>query len=243
MRKLTAAELLLKALGISKPCDIDLPAIAHEVGAIIKERKLDGCAARIVGTMEKAIISVDESQIPRRKRYSVAHELGHWRHHKGKAFSCRAEDIGSSEKFDPLDPERVADQYAADLLMPYFLFSKDLEAFDPSDAAAIVELGKHYNVSKMAAGIRLVDLSKRSIILVYHNSSGVIWAKSHGSVPWKARRNLKAPHHSQLNMTSRPVRSDSSEWFGEMEDDEVSICHRSIPYYEDQLLTLIHYED
>ena len=46
----------------------------------------------------------------------AAHELGHWHHHRGRAV-CQPDDIGDQRR-DLFDPERVADSYAADLLMP-----------------------------------------------------------------------------------------------------------------------------
>lgn len=53
-------------------------------------------------------------------RFSVAHELGHWHHHRRRSAVCLSDDIGNPAK-GPLDPERVADGYAADLLMPRYL--------------------------------------------------------------------------------------------------------------------------
>ena len=48
-------------------------------------------------------------------------ELGHWCHHRGRMLFCRADDIGSRNPGTP-QIERVADVYAADLLLPCYLF-------------------------------------------------------------------------------------------------------------------------
>jgi hypothetical protein len=75
---LTPAEKLLKDLGITEPKDIDLEAIAWHCGAIVKYRPLRGCEARIVGSGSRAVISIHTEGTNTRKRYSLAHELGHW---------------------------------------------------------------------------------------------------------------------------------------------------------------------
>ena len=81
---LTPAERLLQELGITEPNEIELDAIAHHVGACVRYRPLQGCEARIIGTGDRAIITVKSDSHPRRKRFSIAHELGHWYHHRGQ---------------------------------------------------------------------------------------------------------------------------------------------------------------
>lgn len=88
----TPAELILKALGITDPAEIDLEAIAWDRGARIRYRPLDGCEARIVGTSDRAIITVNSRSPRRRRRFSVAHELGHWHYHRGRTLMCSADD-------------------------------------------------------------------------------------------------------------------------------------------------------
>jgi hypothetical protein len=117
---LTPAERLLQELGITEPEEIDLEAIAFHLGACVRFRKLDGCEARIIGCNHAAIITIDEDCSHRRKRFSLAHEIGHWTHHKGQTLVCRVEESRPQER---TSPERIANNYAADLLMPRYLFA------------------------------------------------------------------------------------------------------------------------
>ncbi|MCP1675644.1 Zn-dependent peptidase ImmA (M78 family) [Natronocella acetinitrilica] len=117
MSPLRPAEQLLQSLGVTQPQEIDLEAIAYDQGAIVKYRPLEGCEARIVGFGERAIITVDNRALPSRVRFSTAHELGHWQNHRGRSLICRAEDIGNARR-RALDPERIADNYAADWTSP-----------------------------------------------------------------------------------------------------------------------------
>lgn len=117
---LSRAERLLKSLGVEHPEEIDLEAIAWHLGVLsVKVRTLDGCEARIVGRGNHAIISVDPRAIPRRRRFSIAHELGHWVFHRGKTRICRPEDI--QERSNGAAIEQEANRFAADLLLPRYL--------------------------------------------------------------------------------------------------------------------------
>ncbi len=113
---LSPAERLLQELGVTEPKEIDLEAIAYHVGARLRFRPLHGCEARIIGSGDRAIITVNSSSIPRRNRFSIAHELGHWHHHRGQCLVCRAEEYrprtaSSPERVAP--PCRWSDQAAA----------------------------------------------------------------------------------------------------------------------------------
>lgn len=122
MIQLRPAELLLQTLGIMDPRDIDLKAIAFDQGAPVRHGTLDGCEARIVGYGSRAIITIDERRPRSRQRFSMAHELGHWKYHRGRHLICRPDEIVDDSSRSSIDPERVADFYAADLLLPRYIF-------------------------------------------------------------------------------------------------------------------------
>ena len=111
---------LLQSLGITEPAEIDICAIAQSRGATVVEKPVTGCEARIVGYGERAIIVVNSESIPSRKRFSAAHELGHWmRDARTISLGCNPEAlIGSREA----NAETRANRYASDLLMPQFMF-------------------------------------------------------------------------------------------------------------------------
>src|SRR4051794_39210392 len=116
-KNLTPAEHILVNLGVTSPNEIDLEAIAWTEGAVVKYRRLIGCEARIVGRGDRAIITVNSASSEQRRRFSLGHELGHWRHHRGRGLFCGKEDIGLKKTFRQNDVERVANRFAADLLM------------------------------------------------------------------------------------------------------------------------------
>ncbi|MDX6444632.1 MAG: hypothetical protein QOH71_1706 [Blastocatellia bacterium] len=151
-----SATKLLQELGITEPLDIKIEAIAEHCGATIVYQRLNGSAARILGFGDRAFITVDSASRRERQRFSAAHELGHWMLDRGKvaSFVC-AEKIFATEWVND-NPERRANRYAADLLLPPLMFeprAKNLEI-----TFATVELLAHeFQTSLTATAIRLVE--------------------------------------------------------------------------------------
>ena len=64
------AEAVLRRLGVTDPSEIDLEAIAWYLGARVRYRPLSACEARIVGTVDQAVITVNAGASRRRGRLS-----------------------------------------------------------------------------------------------------------------------------------------------------------------------------
>ena len=144
------------ALGIERPEQIDLETIAWEHGALVKHRPLDRCEAMIVGAQRRAIITVNSRAIPTRRRFSLAHEIGHWHHHRGQILFCGSADIGNPAH-GPLAPESQADQFASDLLLPDFMFRPRAMKMKRIVLSAVREIAEEFNVSLTATLLKLVD--------------------------------------------------------------------------------------
>lgn len=59
MSKPTSAERVLIGLGVTRPSDIDLEAVAYSLGAVVKFRPMDGCEASSVRNGRRAVIAVN----------------------------------------------------------------------------------------------------------------------------------------------------------------------------------------
>src|SRR6266581_2614351 len=117
----SSSERLLQRFGIDRPAQIDLEAIAYELGALVVYGDLDGCDARIVGHGKSAIITVNSNSSCERQRFSIGHEIGHWAEGwRGKGFLCGRDDIRESAPPSEAkrDAEVRANRFAADLLLP-----------------------------------------------------------------------------------------------------------------------------
>ena len=182
MISLSPAECVLQELGITDPREIDLEAIAWHLGVRVKVCALDGCEARITGHGGRAIVRVDRSSHPRRRRFSIGHELGHWRHHRGRLLVCRSEDIGNRTP-GAATIERVADAYAADLLMPRYLFIPIARQYSRLDFRTVREISDLFETSRPATAIRLVEDKHSPVLLVCHGHEGRKWFARSPEIP------------------------------------------------------------
>ena len=250
MTRLSPAEQLLHELGVSEPREIHLEAIAWHVGVRVKYEPLESCEARILGYGNRAIATIDPHRGNRRRaRFSLAHELGHWRYHRGKSFVCRPDDIGNATR-SPLDPERVADAYAADLLMPGYLF-KPLARKSRTTTFELVEnLSKTFETSLTATALRIVDFGPEPAMLICHTSSGRKWFKAGRDIPqwWFPRDELDAESYAFDVLFGHSDRSrraliDADAWFDRGGADRYQLYEQSVRISDVEILTLLLFKD
>jgi Zn-dependent peptidase ImmA (M78 family) len=146
---------------------VDVYGIANNNGLEVIEKVFPPEQSDIAGfvTMQdgRGKLYVNLSDTPNRRRFTVAHELGHWRLHKeelmtnpNRAILFRIA-IGKLNQ-DPL--ERDANIYAANLLVP-------LDMLDQyKDGNSRDDLAKLFKVSPEVIGYRLSLLEKGSDGLV-----------------------------------------------------------------------------
>jgi Zn-dependent peptidase ImmA (M78 family) len=174
-------EKLLRELGISRPEEIDVEAIAQYCGATVIYEDLRGCEARLLGFGNRAVISINQGSRRSRQRFSVAHELGHWMHDRGNAsFAC---DVNAMwREWSAENPERLANQYAADLLLPPGMFgalAKDRAiTFDTAR-----DLANVFDTSLTATTIQLVRHGSFPAMVVCNNRQGRVWFLRGPDVP------------------------------------------------------------
>jgi hypothetical protein len=246
--QLTDAELLLQELGITEPEEIDLEAIAWHVGATVKHRILDGCEARIVGAENRAIITVNAASTLVRQRFSIGHEIGHWRHHRGRTLVCRSEDI---EGHGDGILERQADAFAANLLMPGYILRPYLSQFKALTFNIIRETANAFNTSLSATAIRLVEYGTWPAILVCNGLSGRKWFVRNRAVPerWSPVSELNAESYAfgilfgdDLDQTKpRPIKAHI--WFNCWDAKSLEIREQSMRTIDGETLSLLLISD
>ena len=249
MAALGQAESLLRDLGITEPEEIDLDAIAWSVGAKVRYRPLFGCEARILGAGDRAIISIDDRMPPRRRRFSLAHELGHWEHHRGKLLLCRSEDIGGHRGRS--GAEQIANRYAAELLMPSYLIDPAARASAKQAFALVRELADRFQVSRTAAAIRVVERGHICAVLTCHGPQGRKWFARSPDVPekWWPNEQLDAQSYAFDILFGRmpddlhPHKIGADAWFDRWEADRFEVREQSIRVGDEDILTLILIED
>ena len=241
---LSAAERLLQDLGVTDPGEIDLEAIAYHLNATVQYRPLDGCEARIVGHKHRAIITVNARSGPRRNRFSIAHELGHWHHHKGKRLVCRADDYHPR---DETSPERAADAYAADLLMPHYLFKPIARQQPKLTFKAVAALADAFTASQTATAIRLIEADLFPGFVVCHGPKGRKWFARSPSVPrkWFPQDALDPESYAISvqfgghadDMMPRKIGADA--WFDRRDAEQFEVLEQTMRTGPEETLTLI----
>lgn len=164
---------LFKELGISEPRDIRIEAIAQHCKASVRYKHLEGCQARIIGYGDRAIISVNNASHHHRQRFSIGHELGHWMCDQGSiAFSCGEKVFATEWSSD--NPERRANRYAAELLLPEFMF-RPLAKYREITFATVRDLAKTFETSLIATTIRLVEFGSFPCMVVCSSQKKRCW--------------------------------------------------------------------
>lgn len=252
MRRMTPAEVLLQSLGVTEPGEIDLEAIAWTLGVKVKYCPLEGCEARILGVGNSAIVTVNNQCSFGRQRFSLAHELGHWHFHRGQVMVCRSDEIGDfSKKASPA--EKHADTYAANLLMPRYLFLPAMRSFRKIDFEAIRKLGDSFGVSTTAAAIRCIESGDIPAILISHNHQGRSWFSRSPLIPdrWFPRKDLQAESSAmdvlfdeKKSMTTSRLKYVPAEaWFDRYEAQRYEVLEQSFRVGPSEILTLLVLED
>lgn len=246
----TVPERLLQTFGVERPEEIDLEAIAWELGARIKYRELAACEARIVGREDRAIITVDSRAVPRRQRFSIAHELGHWHHHRGRCLVCRAEDIGNNRR-QANHPERVADDYASDLLLPRYLLDPMLRSIAKPTLKAVKEVAEAFDASLTATLLKVVESDRFPMMLVCHGRGGRRWFRPSRSIPSRWFPQGELDHDSYAfdmlfgsgREEPNPRRTGADAWFDRRDAERYELLEQSYKPRPDEVVTILTLTD
>lgn len=157
---------LLKAAGVTE-APVDVRTLARLQGAVVVEEPLsDGDFSGFLYTTRTSppVIGVNSTHHENRKRFTVAHELGHLMLHPkdgihmDEAVIQRRDEEAST---GTNDEEIEANRFAAELLMPRQFLEADIPEmgkFFLDDDQQIQALATRYQVSVQAMTIRLSTL-------------------------------------------------------------------------------------
>jgi len=137
--------------------EVSLGEISAELGLIQAYSKIlpDETSGQIYKKNNQYYIEANRNHHPNRRRFTVAHELGHYLLHKD-VLDEKGEILERSDKIyneEELQMEREANEFAAELLMPEY---KIKELF--KDIKMITKLAEYFFVSEIALECRLINL-------------------------------------------------------------------------------------
>lgn len=167
-----AARDLLERIDRKQNSEVDVEKIASILDIDIIEgefraedgKKISGLI-KMSGKNGKPVIAINSKEPPQRKRFTLAHEIGHFILHSNEqmhidedfeftAFRDSSSSIATNLK------EIQANQFAAELLMPSNEVEEIIKTnFPKKEITEIInEISKTYNVSALAATVKISAL-------------------------------------------------------------------------------------
>ena len=164
IEKLTT-RLLAESRQAGPPVHVE--RIAERQGCQIRQSELKDVSGILVRSAGAPVIGVNSRHSETRRRFTVAHELGHLLLHAGQSVTFDREfrvSLRSEESSTGVDLEEVeANFFAASLLMPDAMLMADdrTRTIELEDAEALSDLARTFHVSTQAMTLRLARLIDR----------------------------------------------------------------------------------
>jgi Zn-dependent peptidase ImmA (M78 family) len=191
-----AAKRELKALRIEAIDEIDVDAIANYHKLFVIEGELHGAEGRSVTNDCAGIIRIrSDITDPRRRRFIIAHEIGHCILHKtGSVKPCTEGDLF---RYEDGNREAEANWFAAELLMPGAFFARRCDVKEPT-FDEVKKIARVFGTTLTATSIRFVQVTSERCALVWSEGGRVKWSVRSADFPgWIDRgRTLNGQTHA-----------------------------------------------
>jgi hypothetical protein len=215
-REQRLAALLVDRLGLAPPVDVaSVAAHVADVETDLIPGSCDGVVVGLSGGRPRPLIVVDRAAPPRRRRFTLAHEIGHitlpW--HIGTA-AC---DTGLRVR-DP--PEIEANRFAAELLVPSAWLVPIVADLGSDTIAPLLDALRVCEISIHVACLRLSSVLPPGWIFVLPGEDGTVdvSARSAGTIPTPPRPGSRFDASRFRSFATSVERLSfggrSSYWFG-----------------------------
>ena len=170
--KKTLSEFLIK-----EPSKLDLYAIAGYENLFIEERDLFSSEGQLVVNAGMGIITVDDKITEKgQKKFTIAHELGHYFNSgkKNGSYFCSGLDIRGIKQ--DITAEVDANDFAAELLMPedWFLRFTKGKMFGKK---LLSETAEYFDISLSAAALRYAEIGNHPTAIIMSKDGTVKWSR------------------------------------------------------------------
>lgn len=165
-----------------------LTEIAKALGIFnIRDEALSGIAGALVvpnGKFEGEIL-LNSNQIPTRKRFTLAHEIGHFVHPEHHPiidgeFKCSEDDVFRDYKKDTALIERQANQFASELLIPNNVTQVIANAGHDLDFNEIISYAERMGASMAAVVRKLQPLCTVPTCFIFSENGKIKYLHSRG---------------------------------------------------------------
>ena len=224
---------LLRGLGITDPRGLDVEDLAMTRGVFVREGPLTGADAYLVHDDGMGVIRVSNSirEIGRR-RFAIAHELGHWLLHRATSqlSLCTGEDIvcyaGSREELE-------ANSFAANVLMPKRFMS---ERYNQAPSLELIQTAaEDLSTTLTSTAVRIAEVTDDEALVVFsrRRAGTVRW--------WQPSTRCKLWLESRQPIDERSLTSEvgAGRYSNGPEEVDAASWFRHIPWHE----SLVVYEE
>lgn len=180
------AKMLLQEIGFDEITEIPMDIFVAALGATLIEESLPNSDGKIIRGNTKTLIKINSDIIfEERKRFTIAHEIGHYLLHNKLELDVHNETSNSLNWFNSTEQqakkgiqEWEANDFAAELLMPEALVRKETfrKIFSPD---LVKQLSTRFKTSITSIIYRLLSLDIYPLFVVFI-STGIVryWSKS-----------------------------------------------------------------
>lgn len=159
------AQRLLTEAGVAGLVPVPVESLVGWCGAQLAVRALpSNVSGMLIRDDTRQVIAINAADVRTRQRFTIAHELGHLRMHRGVFVDTMRINERSDMAHQGTDVEEIqANSFAAELIMPHcevIAASRDLlRARGASSESELIDrLAARFDVSHQAMSIRLVNL-------------------------------------------------------------------------------------
>lgn len=181
-----------------------------------------------------------------RKKFTIAHELGHfyipW--HSDLMFGCDIKEMNLKNDYAPREKE--ANLFAAELLMPMKEFSSSFVG--KISYNVVSQLANLFEVSFQAALSRCIDVANEDCMVVCSRDKCIKWFKATEDFPYKVREKRVcelscAEELADLQIfTTKTVVEPGYIWFLNEESREIVEESTMFPKYG-EVISIIHLKE
>ncbi len=204
-------------------CDLDYLLDELDIVACESEHADCGYVACLIRTPGLSGMMLAPGQDPGRRRFSIAHELGHFgiptHLTAATGFRCHEVDLRRRSR-DAAIREWEANDFAAELLMPSHRFAADLSSraitFATVDQLAALDM---YDVSCTAAAWRVIQTSHEPCALFVAHEGQLNWAAYSRS--WRYAQTERQRPFPDASAGAAVLRGESTVRHGEQVDPAV----------------------
>jgi hypothetical protein len=240
-----SARSVLKQFMVGAPDEIDLETIAWQIGRLqIEYGDLDTAEGRLVAGPNGGSIRVRAGIASLgRRRFVVAHEIGHLCLHKS---SSALDTFAQLTDWRAGSRETEANTFAGELLMPDFLFASRLTNQEPS-LKRIDALAEEFVTSSLATAVQFIHYTPEPCALVVTKNGKPTWLRKSNTFEFWIRDDLHTYSAAgeivarKAGDTNKMVSVPASAWLTQFEgvdDADIKEDAREVHGY-DMIISLL----